>query len=108
MLAAATHPYGSNNNSSKSNVDKHMITITDVTDQYLKEKDDEIQEGSLVEYCRINHHENAKRQPQICLADKIVKITPSIEDNFRKTNGFVLAVQHWAHLEDKSWRDDRR
>ncbi|VDO29544.1 unnamed protein product [Onchocerca flexuosa] len=87
IMLAAIHPYSKNNSSSSStsDADKHTIKITDVTDQYLEEKDDEMQEGSLIEYCRINHQENAKRQPQICIADKIIKITPLEYENFNKT-----------------------
>uniref|UniRef100_A0A1I7VY38 NusG_II domain-containing protein n=1 Tax=Loa loa TaxID=7209 RepID=A0A1I7VY38_LOALO len=86
IMLAAIHPY-SNNGSSRntSDADKDVMKITDVTDQYLEEKNDELQEGSLVEYCRIDHHENAKCQPEICLADKIVKITLLEHEEFVKT-----------------------
>ncbi|EJW88549.1 hypothetical protein WUBG_00539 [Wuchereria bancrofti] len=85
-MLATVHPYSSNNKSSSNNssdADKHIMKITDVTDQYLEEKDGEVQEGSLVEYCRIDHHENAKYRPEICLADRIVKITSLEHDDFK-------------------------
>ncbi|KAM3721068.1 Four and a half LIM domains protein [Dirofilaria immitis] len=86
IMLAAIHPYSNNNSNSNntSDADKHTMKITDVTDQYLEDKDDEVQEGSLIEYCRINHHENAKCRPQIFLANKIIKITPLEHENFDK------------------------
>ncbi|VDN30828.1 unnamed protein product [Gongylonema pulchrum] len=86
ILAASVNPY-SNSASSLAN---HVMTITDVTDQYPDDDDGEMQEGSLVEYCRINHRENALYQPKICLADKVIKMTTAEQpqqhgDNFAKT-----------------------
>uniref|UniRef100_A0A0M3HPJ7 Ig-like domain-containing protein n=1 Tax=Ascaris lumbricoides TaxID=6252 RepID=A0A0M3HPJ7_ASCLU len=84
-MIATVNPYNSTNNN-------NHFKITDVTDEYEEEKHEKYldQEGSLIEYCRLDHRENAKNQPNICVPS-VVKCLSNRStfvpaDNFAQTN----------------------
>lgn len=72
-------------------LEKSVIIHCRTNFQYEEEKHEKYldQEGSLIEYCRLDHRENAKNQPNICVPS-VVKCLSNRStfvpaDNFAQT-----------------------